>query len=40
MVERLPNLELAGNAYAGVGIPDCIHGGELAAERILRKLES
>jgi oxygen-dependent protoporphyrinogen oxidase len=30
-----PNLQLAGNAYHGVGIPDCIHGGELAAERIL-----
>ncbi len=34
----LPNLQLAGNAYRGVGIPDCIHGGELAAERILRKV--
>jgi protoporphyrinogen/coproporphyrinogen III oxidase len=33
----LPNLELAGNAYSGVGIPDCIHSGELAAERILLK---
>ncbi len=31
----LPNLQLAGNAYHGVGIPDCIHGGELAAERVL-----
>jgi len=31
----LPNLQLAGNAYHGVGIPDCIHGGELAAERTL-----
>jgi len=31
----LPHLHLAGNAYHGVGIPDCIHGGELAAERIL-----
>jgi oxygen-dependent protoporphyrinogen oxidase len=35
---ELPNLELAGNAYAGVGVPDCIHGGEMAAERILQKL--
>jgi oxygen-dependent protoporphyrinogen oxidase len=32
-VAELPGLELAGNAYHGVGIPDCIHGGELAAER-------
>ncbi len=31
----LPQLQLAGNAYHGVGIPDCIHGGEQAAERIL-----
>jgi oxygen-dependent protoporphyrinogen oxidase len=34
-VAALPNLQLAGNAYHGVGIPDCIHGGELAAERVL-----
>jgi len=33
-----PHLQLAGNAYHGVGIPDCIHGGELAAERILKSL--
>ena len=30
-VDRLPGLELAGNAYHGVGIPDCIHTGETAA---------
>ncbi|NQU19673.1 MAG: protoporphyrinogen oxidase [Candidatus Nealsonbacteria bacterium] len=34
-VEKLPGLELCGNAYHGVGIPDCIHGGEQAAERVL-----
>jgi protoporphyrinogen/coproporphyrinogen III oxidase len=34
-VAALPHLALAGNAYHGVGLPDCIHGGELAAERIL-----
>lgn len=28
-------LELAGSAYEGVGIPDCIHNGEQAAERLL-----
>jgi protoporphyrinogen/coproporphyrinogen III oxidase len=39
MLAELPNVELAGNAYAGVGIPDCIHGGELAAERIFLMLE-
>ncbi len=31
----LPAIELCGNAYHGVGIPDCIHGAEQAAERIL-----
>lgn len=29
-------LALAGNAYRGVGIPDCIHSGEMAAESLLR----
>jgi len=28
-----PCLALAGNAYRGVGIADCIHSGEEAAER-------
>ena len=28
-------LALAGNGYLGIGIPDCIHSGELAADRIL-----
>ena len=31
----LPHLALAGNAYHGIGVPDCIHGGELAAQRLL-----
>ena len=30
----LPGLALAGNAYHGVGIPDCIHSGEQAAESL------
>jgi oxygen-dependent protoporphyrinogen oxidase len=34
-VAASPHLALAGNAYHGVGVPDCIHGGELAAVRIL-----
>jgi oxygen-dependent protoporphyrinogen oxidase len=33
---RLDGLELAGNAYHGVGIPACIHSGEQAAQRVLR----
>jgi protoporphyrinogen/coproporphyrinogen III oxidase len=31
---RHPALALAGNAYHGVGLPDAIHSGEQAAERI------
>lgn len=31
----LPQLALAGSAYHGVGIPDCIHTGQLAAGRLL-----
>ena len=37
--ERLaanPGLDLAGNAYEGIGIPDCIRTGKQAAERILQ----
>jgi len=30
-----PGLALAGNGYHGIGIPDCIHSGQLAANRIL-----
>ena len=31
-----PGLALAGNGYYGIGIPDCIHSGELAAKKILK----
>jgi protoporphyrinogen/coproporphyrinogen III oxidase len=34
-VARYPGLAVAGNAYTGVGIPDCIRSGEEAAERVL-----
>ncbi|MDP1778885.1 MAG: protoporphyrinogen oxidase, partial [Anaerolineales bacterium] len=35
-LEKHPGLALAGNGYRGIGIPDCIHSGELAAERVLK----
>ena len=36
----LPGLYLAGNAYTGIGIPDCIRMGKAAAEGILREAAS
>jgi protoporphyrinogen/coproporphyrinogen III oxidase len=35
---RHQGLVLAGNALEGIGIPDCIHSGEQAAERMLEAL--
>lgn len=35
LTEKWAGLALAGNAYHGVGIPDCVRSGEAAAERIL-----
>ncbi len=32
-----PNLALAGNAYGGVGIPDCVASGFAAADRLQRQ---
>lgn len=37
-LEKHPGLALAGNGYRGIGIPDCIHSGELAVERILSSM--
>ncbi|GJM17112.1 MAG: protoporphyrinogen oxidase [Thermodesulfobacteriota bacterium] len=31
-------LEIAGNAYSGVGIPECVYSGEQAAENIIKTL--
>lgn len=35
LLARHPGLHLAGNALDGVGIPNCIHSGEQAAEQLL-----
>jgi oxygen-dependent protoporphyrinogen oxidase len=37
-VAEHPGLALAGAAYRGVGIPDCIRSGEQAAEAVARAL--
>ncbi len=34
-LERFPGVALAGNAYSGIGISDCIRTGRAAAERLL-----
>jgi oxygen-dependent protoporphyrinogen oxidase len=38
-VKKLPGLALAGNAYRGVGIADCVRSGEKAAESLLHAIE-
>ena len=35
LAKGLPGFALAGNAYHGIGIPDCIHSGEQAALALL-----
>ena len=39
-LEKEPALALCGNAFTGVGLPNCIHTGELAAEKVTRCFES
>jgi len=34
-LEKLPGIEIAGGAYDGLGIPDCVRVGEAGAERML-----
>lgn len=34
-LRELPGLKLAGNAFDGAGIPDCVRSGETAAEEIM-----
>jgi protoporphyrinogen/coproporphyrinogen III oxidase len=36
---NFPTLALAGNAYHGVGIADCIHSGEAAAQKLFENLK-
>ena len=39
-LQRFPTLALAGSAYRGVGIADCVRSGEEAAEKIIGALSS
>jgi len=38
-LECHPCLALAGDGYRGIGIPDCIHSGELAIQKILADMQ-
>ena len=38
-LRQFPSIALAGNAYHGVGISDCVRTGEEAAEKLVRFLE-
>jgi oxygen-dependent protoporphyrinogen oxidase len=37
-VDKYRGLALAGSGYHGVGIPDCVHSGEMAAEKVIRHI--
>lgn len=36
--KQLPGLALAGNAYRGIGVPDCIRSGQEAAKELMNQL--
>lgn len=38
LVAAIPGLALAGNAYGGIGVPDCVRSGTDAAAKILEQL--
>lgn len=39
-IAELPGIALAGNAYRGIGVPDCIRTGQEAAESALRAVDA
>jgi len=39
-LQNFPTLQLAGNAYGGSGLPDCIRSGHAAADKLLRRLST
>jgi protoporphyrinogen/coproporphyrinogen III oxidase len=38
IISRTPGLALAGNAYRGIGVPDCVRSGSEAARKVLTDL--
>jgi oxygen-dependent protoporphyrinogen oxidase len=39
-MQRFPGLHLAGNAYHGIGIPDCVRLGRAAADAVVRRMRA
>ena len=39
-LKDIPGLEVAGNAYHGIGVPDCIREGMNAANRVVQTLSA
>ncbi len=39
MLDAHEGLQLAGNGFEGVGVPDCVHSGECAAEDLMASLK-
>ncbi|HVH87054.1 MAG TPA: protoporphyrinogen oxidase [Terriglobales bacterium] len=39
-MQRFPGLHLTGNAYHGIGIPDCVRLGRAAADAIMRRMRA
>jgi oxygen-dependent protoporphyrinogen oxidase len=39
-VAQIPGLALAGNAFRGIGVPDCVHTGTVAAHSVLGTREN
>jgi oxygen-dependent protoporphyrinogen oxidase len=39
-LRKLPTLQLAGNAYNGAGLPDCIRSGRTAADQLLQAIST
>jgi protoporphyrinogen/coproporphyrinogen III oxidase len=38
VVAQMPGLALAGNAYAGIGVPDCVRSGSEAAAKVVKDI--
>ena len=40
LVAQMPGLALAGNAYSGIGVPDCVRTGQEATDKLISDLAS